>query len=315
MKSKYSNSEFSKRHIGSNQDQIKAMLKEIGYDSMDEFIEETIPNQIRFKGNLNVGDSVDEYELIHSLKMIASKNKPFKSYIGTGYYSTITPNVILRNIFENPGWYTAYTPYQAEISQGRLEALLNFQTMVIDMTGMEIANASLLDEATAAGEAMVMMSRENPNRNIFYADQNCHPQTIELLRTRSEPVGINLVVCKIEDFDFNDDVIGALIQYPSSDGKIFAFADICQNAHSKKSLIAVATDLLALALIPSPGEIGADIAIGSSQRFGVPVGFGGPHAAFISAKERFKRKMPGRMIGVSVDSKGNRALRMALQTR
>ena len=315
MKSKYSNSEFSKRHIGSNQDQVKAMLKEIGYDSMDEFIEETIPNQIRFKGNLNVGDSVDEYELIHSLKMIASKNKPFKSYIGTGYYNTITPNVILRNIFENPGWYTAYTPYQAEISQGRLEALLNFQTMVMDMTGMEIANASLLDEATAAGEAMVMMSRENPNRNIFYADQNCHPQTIELLRTRSEPVGINLVVCKIEDFDFNDDVIGALIQYPSSDGKIFSFDDICQNAHSKKSLIAVATDLLALALIPSPGEIGADIAIGSSQRFGVPVGFGGPHAAFISAKERFKRKMPGRMIGVSVDSKGNRALRMALQTR
>ena len=187
--------------------------------------------------------------------------------------------------------------------------------MVMDMTGMEIANASLLDEATAAGEAMVMMSRENPNRNIFYADQNCHPQTIELLRTRSEPIGINLVVCKIEDFDFNDDVIGALIQYPSSDGKIFSFDDICQNAHSKKSLIAVATDLLALALIPSPGEIGADIAIGSSQRFGVPVGFGGPHAAFISAKERFKRKMPGRMIGVSVDSKGNRALRMALQTR
>ena len=180
MKFKYSNTEFSKRHIGSNKDQIKAMLKEIGYDSMDEFISETIPHQIRFKGNLNVGENVDEYELIHSLKKIASKNKPFKSYIGTGYYNTITPNVILRNIFENPGWYTAYTPYQAEISQGRLEALLNFQTMVMDMTGMEIANASLLDEATAAGEAMVMMSRENPNRNIFYADQNCHPQTIEL---------------------------------------------------------------------------------------------------------------------------------------
>ena len=315
MKSKDHSTSFANRHIGPNNDEINEMLNEIGYDNIDQFLSKAIPSSIAFKGQLNVGEGLSEDELLVQLKKLASKNIPFKSYIGMGYYNTITPSVILRNIFENPGWYTAYTPYQAEISQGRLEALLNFQTMIIDMTGLDIANASLLDEATAASEAMAMMSRENHKRNKFFIDENCHPQTIELLKTRSEPIGIKLVLTNLNNVNFDDDSIGILIQYPSTDGKVFAFNDLCETAHKYGALVAVASDLLALALIPSPGDIGADIAIGNSQRFGVPVGFGGPHAAFISAKEKFKRKMPGRMIGVSVDTDGNPALRMALQTR
>jgi glycine dehydrogenase len=306
---------FSLRHIGPRKSEINEMLEELGLKNIDELIEKTIPESIHVKSELNIGNGLDEFSLLKKIKSIASKNKVARSYIGTGYYGTITPPVIQRNILENPGWYTAYTPYQAEISQGRLEALLNYQTMVTDMTGLSISNASLLDESTAAAEAMVMMLRSTKDRNQFLVASDCHPQTIDVLKTRSEPIGVELIIKPLDEFDFTDKIFGVLIQYPSTDGKVFDFGDLCNQAHDNGSLVAVATDLMALALIPTPGEIGADIAIGNSQRFGVPMGFGGPHAAFISAKENFKRKMPGRIIGESVDSNGNRALRMALQTR
>ncbi|MAQ74304.1 MAG: glycine dehydrogenase (aminomethyl-transferring) [Candidatus Marinimicrobia bacterium] len=306
---------FSLRHIGPRKSEINEMLEELGLKNIDELIEKTIPESIHIKSELNIGNGLDEFSLLKKIKSIASKNKVARSYIGTGYYGTITPPVIQRNILENPGWYTAYTPYQAEISQGRLEALLNYQTMVTEMTGLSISNASLLDESTAAAEAMVMMFRSTKDRNQFLVASDCHPQTIDVLKTRSEPIGIELIIKPLDEFNFIDKTFGVLIQYPSTDGKIFDFGDICKQAHDNGSLVAVATDLMALALIPTPGEIGADIAVGNSQRFGVPMGFGGPHAAFISAKENFKRKMPGRIIGESVDSNGNRALRMALQTR
>ena len=306
---------FSLRHIGPRKSEINEMLEELGLKNIDELIEKTIPKSIHVKSELNIGNGLDEFSLLKKIKSIASKNKVARSYIGTGYYGTITPPVIQRNILENPGWYTAYTPYQAEISQGRLEALLNYQTMVTEMTGLSISNASLLDESTAAAEAMIMMLRCTKERNQLLVASDCHPQTIDVLKTRSEPIGIELIIKPLDEFNFIDKTFGVLIQYPSTDGKIFDFGDICKQAHDNGSLVAVATDLMALALIPTPGEIGADIAIGNSQRFGVPMGFGGPHAAFISAKENFKRKMPGRIIGESVDSNGNRALRMALQTR
>ena len=306
---------FSLRHIGPRKSEINEMLEELGLKNIDELIEKTIPESIHIKSELNIGNGLDEFSLLKKIKSIASKNKVARSYIGTGYYGTITPPVIQRNILENPGWYTAYTPYQAEISQGRLEALLNYQTMVTEMTGLSISNASLLDESTAAAEAMVMMFRSTKDRNQFLVASDCHPQTIDVLKTRSEPIGIELIIKPLDEFNFIDKTFGVLIQYPSTDGKVFDFGDLCKQAHDNGSLVAVATDLMALALIPTPGEIGADIAVGNSQRFGVPMGFGGPHAAFISAKENFKRKMPGRIIGESVDSNGNRALRMALQTR
>ena len=306
---------FSLRHIGPRKSEINEMLEELGLKNIDELIEKTIPESIHIKSELNIGNGLDEFSLLKKIKSIASKNKVARSYIGTGYYGTITPPVIQRNILENPGWYTAYTPYQAEISQGRLEALLNYQTMVTEMTGLNISNASLLDESTAAAEAMVMMFRSTKDRNQFLVASDCHPQTIDVLKTRSEPIGVELIIKPLDEFNFTDKTFGVLIQYPSTDGKVFDFEDLCKQAHDNGSLVAVATDLMALALIPTPGEIGADIAVGNSQRFGVPMGFGGPHAAFISAKENFKRKMPGRIIGESVDSNGNRALRMALQTR
>ncbi len=306
---------FSLRHIGPRKSEINEMLEELGLKNIDELIEKTIPESIHIKSELNIGNGLDEFSLLKKIKSIASKNKVARSYIGTGYYGTITPPVIQRNILENPGWYTAYTPYQAEISQGRLEALLNYQTMVTEMTGLNISNASLLDESTAAAEAMVMMLRSTKDRNQFLVASDCHPQTIDVLKTRSEPIGVELIIKPLDEFNFTDKIFGVLIQYPSTDGKVFDFEDLCKQAHDNGSLVAVATDLMALALIPTPGEIGADIAVGNSQRFGVPMGFGGPHAAFISAKENFKRKMPGRIIGESVDSNGNRALRMALQTR
>jgi len=307
--------DFSRRHIGSNQADQKEMLNQLGFESIDQLIRKTLPESIRTKSDLNIGPGLDELSLLKTIKRIAIKNKVARSYIGMGYYGTVTPPVIQRNILENPGWYTAYTPYQAEISQGRLEALLNFQTMVIDMTGMNIANASLLDEATAAAEAMLLMYRSNPKRNRFLVADDCHPQTIDVLKTRANPIGIELTIQSSDNFNFNDDIFGALIQYPATDGKVSDYTDLCQNAHDNGAFIAVATDLLSLAILPSPYEIGADVAIGNSQRFGVPMGFGGPHAAFMAAKEEFKRKMPGRIIGVSVDTHGNRALRMALQTR
>ena len=306
---------FSLRHIGPRKSEINEMLEELGLKNIDELIEKTIPESIHVKSELNIGNGLDEFSLLKKIKSIASKNKVARSYIGTGYYGTITPPVIQRNILENPGWYTAYTPYQAEISQGRLEALLNYQTMVTEMTGLSISNASLLDESTAAAEAMVMMFRSTKDRNQFLVASDCHPQTIDVLKTRSEPIGVELIIKPLDEFNFTDKTFGVLIQYPSTDGKVFDFGNLCKQAHDNGSLVAVATDLMALALIPTPGEIGADIAVGNSQRFGVPMGFGGPHAAFISAKENFKRKMPGRIIGESVDSNGNRALRMALQTR
>ena len=306
---------FSRRHIGPNSTDQNQMLSDLGFNSIDALMEQTLPESIRTNSGLNIGDGLNEFNLLKTIKEVASKNKVARSYIGMGYYGTITPPVIQRNILENPGWYTAYTPYQAEISQGRLEALLNFQTMVTDMTGMNIANASLLDEATAAAEAMVLLLRASRKRNQFLVADDCHPQTLDVLKTRANPIGIELIIQSTDDFEFNENVFGALIQYPATDGKVTDFTNLCEQAHDNGVRVAVATDLLSLAILPSPGEMGADVAIGSSQRFGVPMGFGGPHAAFIAAKEEFKRKMPGRIIGVSQDSHGNRALRMALQTR
>ena len=306
---------FSRRHIGPNSTDQNQMLSDLGFNFIDELIEQTLPESIRTNSGLNIGDGLNEFTLLKTIKEVASKNKVARSYIGMGYYGTITPPVIQRNILENPGWYTAYTPYQAEISQGRLEALLNFQTMVTDMTGMNIANASLLDEATAAAEAMVLLLRASRKRNQFLVAVDCHPQTLDVLKTRANPIGIELIIQSTDDFEFNENVFGALIQYPATDGKVTDFTNLCEQAHDNGVRVTMATDLLSLAILPSPGEIGADVAIGSSQRFGVPMGFGGPHAAFIAAKEEFKRKMPGRIIGVSQDSHGNRALRMALQTR
>ncbi len=307
--------DFSRRHIGPNLAEQQEMLSQLGLKSIDALIDKTIPKTIQTKFGLHIGQGLDEFSLLKKIKGIASKNIVARSYIGMGYYGTITPPVIQRNILENPGWYTAYTPYQAEISQGRLEALVNFQTMVTDMTGLDIANGSLLDEATAAAEAMIMLFHSAQKRNRFLVAENCHPQTIDVLKTRANPIGIELSIQSTDTFDFSDDVFGALIQYPATDGKVVNYSDLCQKAHDQGVAIAMATDLLSLALLPSPGDMGADVAIGSSQRFGVPMGFGGPHAAFMAVKEKYKRKMPGRIIGVSVDRHGNPAYRMALQTR
>ena len=308
-------SNFSKRHIGPTTKEINEMLNELGLNSTDELIERSVPGSIRDTSDLGIGKGLNEFSFLNAIKVLAKKNKVFRSYIGNGYYGTITPTVIQRNILENPGWYTAYTPYQAEIAQGRLEALLNFQTMVTDMTGLPIANASLLDEATAAAEAMVMMLRSTKDKNTMLVADNCHPQTIDVIKTRAEPIGVKINIMPINEFEFSNDIFGVLLQYPATDGQVFIFDEICNKAHAAGALVSVATDLLSLAILPSPGEIGADIAIGNSQRFGVPIGYGGPHAAFISCSEKFKRKMPGRIIGVSVDQNGNKALRMALQTR
>ena len=307
--------DFSKRHIGPDDSDINKMLSYLGFDSIEQLINAAIPDGIQFNDDLNIGKSISEYEFLNTIKRIGKKNQVVKSYIGTGYYGTVTPPVILRNILENPGWYTAYTPYQAEISQGRLEALLNFQTMVTDMTGLDISNASLLDESTAAAEAMVLMFRSSRNRNTFLVSDQCHPQTIDVLKTRSRPIDINLKVIATEEFVFNEETFGCLIQCPTTDGKVFSYKELAKSAHDSGAYIAVATDLLSLALIAEPGSYDADIAIGSTQRFGVPLGFGGPHAAFLAAKENFKRKMPGRIIGLSKDADDNLAFRMALQTR
>ena len=307
--------DFSRRHIGPNLAEQQEMLSQLGLKSINALIDKIIPKTIQTKFGLHIGQGLDEFSLLKKIKGIASKNIVARSYIGMGYYGTITPPVIQRNILENPGWYTAYTPYQAEISQGRLEALVNFQTMVTDMTGLDIANSSLLDEATAAAEAMIMLFHSAQKRNRFLVAENCHPQTIDVLKTRANHIGIELSIQSTDTFDFSDDVFGALIQYPATDGKVVNYSDLCQKAHDQGVAIAMATDLLSLALLPSPGDMGADVAIGSSQRFGVPMGFGGPHAAFMAAKEKYKRKMPGRIIGVSVDRHGNPAYRMALQTR
>ncbi len=312
---------FVNRHLGPRAGEIKEMLEFVGVSSMDELIEQTVPSNIRLKEPLKMKEGLTERKYFRAILDLASKNKVFNTYIGMGYYDTITPAVILRNVLENPAWYTSYTPYQAEISQGRLEALLNFQTMVCELSGMEIANASLLDEASAAGEAMVMMmnlrSRQmvKNNVNTVLVDDKMWPQTHDVLITRAQPLGIELKILPKEKFEITEDVFGILVQYPNADGEIVDYSDLVKTAHDKDVKVAVAADLLSLAILTPPGEWDADIVFGSSQRFGVPMGYGGPHAAFFAAREAYKRMMPGRIIGITKDIHGNRALRMALQTR
>ncbi len=308
---------FVTRHLGPRPADVATMLESFGYGSLDELMDAAIPEAIRMQRPLKVPGARTERAVLEELREIADQNDVFRSYIGLGYADCITPPVILRNILENPGWYTAYTPYQAEIAQGRLEGLLNFQTMVADLTGLEIANASLLDEATAAAEALTMTHAVSKAKGhaAYLIDENCHPQTIAVVRTRAEARGIEISVGDPSAFTFGPGVIGALVQYPGSDGVVRDYRALCKDAHESGGLVTVATDLLACVLLTPPGELGADIAVGNSQRFGVPMGYGGPHAAFFATRERFKRQVPGRIIGVTHDSRGKRAYRMALQTR
>ncbi|MCV4282855.1 aminomethyl-transferring glycine dehydrogenase [Pseudomonas capsici] len=309
--------EFIARHIGPRASDEQAMLKTLGFDSIEALSESVIPQSIKGTSVLNLPAGQSEADALASIKAIASKNQLFKTYIGQGYYNTHTPAPILRNLLENPAWYTAYTPYQPEISQGRLESLLNFQTLISDLTGLPIANASLLDEATAAAEAMTFCKRLSKNKGSqhFFASAHCHPQTLDVLRTRAEPLGITVVVADEAELGDVSDYFGALLQYPASNGDVFDYRELIERFHSANALVAVAADLLALTLLTPPGEFGADVAIGSAQRFGVPLGFGGPHAAYFSTRDAFKRDMPGRLVGVSVDRHGKQALRLAMQTR
>ncbi len=312
---------FISRHNGIRKEDEVKMLKKIGLDSVDALIDKTVPATIRLKKEMDLPDGLNEFEYLNHLKALASKNKIYKSYIGMGYYNTILPGVIQRNILENPGWYTAYTPYQAEISQGRLEALLNFQTVVSDLTGMDIANASLLDEGTAAAEAMIMFFNGRKRDavkngvNKFFVSQRCFPQTIDVLKNRATPLGIELVFGEHDTFDFNEKVFGALVQYPDERGSIHNYSSFAQKAKENNIKVIVAADLLSLTLLTPPGEWGADVVVGTTQRFGIPMGYGGPHAGYFATKDEYKRQIPGRIIGVSVDKQGNYALRMALQTR
>ncbi|PYO39342.1 MAG: glycine dehydrogenase (aminomethyl-transferring) [Gemmatimonadetes bacterium] len=308
---------FVERHVGPRPEDVGAMLETLGYASLDAFIDAVVPADIRLRRPLGVPAGQSEQAALAEIRALAAKNQVWRSYLGMGYHDCVTPPVILRNVLENPGWYTAYTPYQAEIAQGRLEALLNFQTMVSDLTGLEIANASLLDEATAAAEAMHLTEAvaERPGASVYLVDAACHPQTIAVVRTRAEARGIETVVADPDTFQFGGGVIGALVQYPATDGRVRDFRALCERAHAGDALVTAATDLLALALLTPPGEWGADIAVGNSQRFGVPLGYGGPHAAFFATRDRFKRHLPGRIIGVSRDAAGRLGLRMALQTR
>lgn len=308
---------FVNRHIGSQEKNIKLMLEAVGASSINELIEETIPENIRLKNLPKFDEPISEFQLIEKLRKIGKKNKCYKSYIGLGYYPTITPPVIQRNIFENPGWYTQYTPYQAEISQGRLEALINFQTAVIDLTGLPIANASLLDEGTAAAEAMSMFfsKRKNKNANKFFVSNECFPQTIEVLKTRSAPLGVELIIDNYKNIKLSEDIFGLLVQYPASEGEIYDYTELFDNAVQKKVYKAVAADILSLSILKPPAEFGADVVLGNTQRFGVPMGFGGPHAAYFACKDEFKRNIPGRIIGESIDAAGNKGYRLALQTR
>ncbi|HRO64003.1 aminomethyl-transferring glycine dehydrogenase [Thermomonas sp.] len=311
---------FVSRHIGPNDAEIAAMLKTLGFDALDAFTDAIVPDSIKPTGALALPSAVSEVDALARIREIAARNQTFRNFIGQGYYGTFTPNVILRNILENPAWYTAYTPYQAEISQGRMEALLNFQTLVADLTGMDIANASLLDEASAAAEAMTLAKRSAKSKSsVFLVSGDTHPQTLEVLATRAEPLGLSVeVVRSTEDFHAKlaaGDYFGVLVSYPASSGWLADWADDIATAHGHGALFVMATDLLALTLLKAPGEMGADIVIGSSQRFGVPLGFGGPHAAFMACRDAYKRSMPGRLIGVSIDAEGNPAYRLTLQTR
>ncbi len=313
--------QFSKRHIGISNNDLNEMLKIVGVESLDKLIYETIPNDIRSQKEMDIPQAMNEYEYLQHIKNVGSQNKIFKNFIGQGYYGTITPSVILRNIFENPGWYTQYTPYQAEIAQGRLEALLNFQTMVSDLTGLPIANASLLDEGTAAAEAMAMAEsihnkkrKNNPATKIF-VDKNVFVQTKDVVYTRAQPLNVEVVEGDWSSFDFNEDFFAILVQYPDATGQINDYKAFAQNCSAKSIQIIVAADILALALLTPPGEWGADIVVGTTQRLGVPMGYGGPHAAYFATKDEHKRVIPGRIIGISIDAQGNPAMRMALQTR
>ena len=310
--------QFPARHIGPRPDDVAQMLRALGVPSLSQLIDQVVPAEIRLRRPLALPARVTEHALLEELRGLAAQNQAWKSFLGMGYSDCITPPVIQRNILENPGWYTQYTAYQAEISQGRLEALLNFQTMIGDLTGLPIANASLLDEATAAAEAMSMLHAVAPaaeSSQVFLVSDACHPQTIDVVRTRAEPLGIEIVVADVETYDLSRGLFGALLQYPATDGAIHDYRGFCQRAHAAGALVAMATDLLALAVLVPPGELGADVAIGSAQRFGVPLGYGGPHAAFFATRDEWVRKLPGRLIGVSQDAHGHVALRMALQTR
>ncbi len=312
---------FALRHNGPRQEDLEQMFKTIGVANMDQLIYEVLPDDIKLKAPLSLDPAMTEYEYLNHIQQLGALNKTYKTYIGLGYHPCIVPPVIQRNIFENPGWYTAYTPYQAEIAQGRLEALLNFQTMVIELTGMEIANASLLDEGTAAAEAMALLfdvrSRDQKKNNVnkFFVSDEILPQTLSVLQTRSVPIGVELVIGDHEDFQFGSDFFGALLQYPGKHGQIFDYSGFIAKAKSADIKIAVAADILSLVALTPPGEMGADVVLGTTQRFGIPMGYGGPHAAYFATREEYKRSMPGRIIGVTIDANGNRALRMALQTR
>jgi glycine dehydrogenase len=306
---------FARRHIGPSEDEVREMLREVGFENLDALIDAAVPKNIRLDRQLNLPEAKSEIEALAELRAIAKKNKIARSFIGAGYSDCITPPVIQRNILENPGWYTAYTPYQAEIAQGRLEALLNFQQMITDLTALDIANASLLDEATAAAEAMSLCHAVAPNRKTFFVADNCHPQTIGVIQTRAKPLGIEVKIDNYLRFKFDDTVFGALVQYPATDGAIYDYADFVRQAHEAGALVVVAADILALTFLKPPGEFGADVAIGNTQRFGVPLGFGGPHAAYFATRDQLKRDMPGRLVGVSHDAEGRRAYRLALQTR
>ncbi|WP_438481311.1 aminomethyl-transferring glycine dehydrogenase [Oleiharenicola lentus] len=310
---------FERRHTGSPAADVAEMLKTVGYETVDALADAAVPANIRLKRPLRLPAAASETTALAELRAIASKNKIFRSYIGMGYYDTATPGVIQRNILENPGWYTAYTPYQAEISQGRLEALLNFQTLVTELTGLQIANASMLDEGTAAAEAMMLAHRvklgDSHDTSVFFVSEKCHPQTIDIVKTRAKPLNVDVIVGDHRTYEFAGKVFGVLLQYPDTTGSIHDFAAFFEKAHAAGALAVVATDLLALTLLKAPGEFGADVAVGSAQRFGVPMGFGGPHAGFLATKDEFKRQMPGRLVGVSKDTHGNPAMRLALGTR
>src|SRR6266480_2805161 len=295
---------FARRHIGPSEDEVRDMLREVGFENLDALIDAAVPKNIGLDRQLNLPEAKSEIEALAELRAIAKKNKIARSFIGAGYSDCITPPVIQRNILENPGWYTAYTPYQAEIAQGRLEALLNFQQMIMDLTALDIANASMLDEATAAAEAMALCQAvaggaDPGRRKAFFVADNCHPQTIAVVQTRANPLGIEIKIGDYSRFKFDDTVFGALVQYPATDGAIYDYSDFIRQAHDAGVLVVVAADILALTLLKPPGEFGADVAVGNTQRFGVPLGFGGPHAAYFATRDQHKRHMPGRLVGVS----------------
>src|SRR4051812_48401427 len=287
---------FARRHIGPSEEEVRSMLHEVGYEDLGSLIDAAVPKNIRLHRELKLPEPKSEIEALAELRAISRKNRLARSFIGAGYYDCVTPPVIQRNVLENPGWYTAYTPYQAEIAQGRLEALLNFQQMIIDLTALDIANASLLDEATAAAEAMALCHAVVPNRKIFFVADNCHPQTLAVVRTRAKPLGIDVKTGDYSQFKFDDTVFGALVQYPATDGAIHDYAAFVRQAHDAGVLVVVAADILALTLIKPPGDFGADVAVGNTQRFGVPLGFGGPHAAYFATRDNYKRHMPGRLV-------------------